>query len=133
MTNLSFIFPTPDHFLTTQTWFSQIQVCSLDLESNNMMKREVKDFLYKMAGLGTEYRIWSLQIRDQLCLEVNWLFLFLSRSLGKSKVCRQLLSKTGMAYTFHFVTERFTFRHAVCSFLALTKHTSSMCHVFRSG
>ena len=36
-----------------------------------MMKREMKDFLYKMAGLGTEYRIWSLQIRDQLCLEVS--------------------------------------------------------------
>lgn len=52
-----------------ETW---VRVCSLDLESNALVKREMRDFLSKMASLGPEYKIWSLTMGDFLKLEVCW-------------------------------------------------------------
>ena len=51
-----------------------VDVCPLDLESTPLMKREMKDFLHKMAGLGAEYKHWSLRISDKLNLEVSCSF-----------------------------------------------------------
>ena len=48
-----------------------IDVCPLDLEATPMMKHEMKDFLHKMAGLGMEYKIWSVKISEKLKLEVS--------------------------------------------------------------
>ena len=62
----------------------------------------MKDFLYKMAGLGTEYRIWSLQIRDQLCLEVSELHLnpFASSPQDKN-LCPSIAKVQTYFFTFY--------------------------------
>ena len=42
-----------------------------DLDATPLVKKEMKDFLGKMASLGSEYRAWSHRIRDKLKLEVS--------------------------------------------------------------
>ena len=51
-----------------ETW---ARVCSLDLECDSNMRKEMKDFLNKMASLGSEYRSWSHGINLILNLEVT--------------------------------------------------------------
>ena len=45
----------------------------VDLDSTPLVKKEMKDFLGKMASLGVEYRSWTHRIRDKLKLEVSCL------------------------------------------------------------
>lgn len=48
-----------------------VDACSgVDLDATTLVKKEMKDFLGKMASLGVEYRAWSHRIRDKLKLEV---------------------------------------------------------------
>ena len=51
-----------------ETW---AHVCSLDLECDSTMRKEVKDFLNKIASLGHEYRVWSHRMYRSLKLEVS--------------------------------------------------------------
>ena len=51
---------------------SWVDACSgVDLDATPLVKKEMKDFLGKMASLGVEYRAWSHRIRDKLKLEVS--------------------------------------------------------------
>ena len=50
-----------------ETW---VGVCPLDLETGPTMKKEMKDFLSKMASLGAVYKSWSVNIQEKLKLEV---------------------------------------------------------------
>jgi len=49
-----------------------VDACSgVDLDATPLVKKEMSDFLGKMASLGVEYRAWSQRIRDKLKLEVS--------------------------------------------------------------
>lgn len=50
-----------------ETW---VDVSSMDLEVSDVMRKEVKDFLTRMASLGPERRMWSQKIQSKLHLEV---------------------------------------------------------------
>jgi len=53
-----------------------VDACSgVDLDATPLVTKEMKDFLGKMASLGTEYRAWSHRIRDKLKLEVGQLLI----------------------------------------------------------
>ena len=57
--------------LIVERW---VNVCGgADLDATPLVKKEMKDFLGKMASLGSEYRAWSHRIRDKLKLEVSYL------------------------------------------------------------
>ena len=43
----------------------------VDLDATPLIKKEIKDFLGKMASLGVEYRAWSHRVREKLKLEVS--------------------------------------------------------------
>ena len=47
------------------------QVCVADLEANVQVKKEMKDFIQRMAGLGSEYKPWCHRIWELLKLEVG--------------------------------------------------------------
>ncbi|CAH1784522.1 unnamed protein product, partial [Owenia fusiformis] len=49
-----------------ETW---VDICSCDLESTVTVQREMKDFLAKMGGLGSEYKTWCQRISSLLKLE----------------------------------------------------------------
>lgn len=51
-----------------ETW---IQVCSNDLDSNNLIVHEMRDFLRKLSVLGHEYKTWCHKIGALLHLEVR--------------------------------------------------------------
>jgi len=72
-----------------------VDACSgVDLDATPLVKKEMKDFLGKMASLGSEYRSWSHRIRDKLKLEVcrlptNSLICYVASTLlcSRSTIC----------------------------------------------
>jgi len=49
-----------------------VDACSgVDVDASPLIRKEMKDFLGKMASLGVEYRAWSHRVRDKLKLEVS--------------------------------------------------------------
>jgi len=55
-----------------------VDACSgVDLDATPLVKKEMKDFLGKMASLGSEYRAWSHRVHDKLKLEVSrWFIIY---------------------------------------------------------
>lgn len=42
-----------------------------DLDATAVMRKDTKDFLYKMAQLGPEYKMWARRTQQSLTLEVT--------------------------------------------------------------
>jgi len=62
-----------------------VDACSgVDLDATPLVRKEMSDFLGKMASLGSEYRAWTNRIRDKLKLEVSHFSDFL---IGKLYIC----------------------------------------------
>ena len=59
-----------DHLGVMRAMEMWVRICCTDLESSPQMKREMRDFLAKMSGLGTEHKAWSHRMADKLKLEV---------------------------------------------------------------
>jgi len=80
--NCSIIWPSPaleisiQHRAVMELVDSWINVCSMDLDSSLVMKKETKDFFSKMSSLGPEYRSWSHRLKEKLKLEVFYLLIF---------------------------------------------------------
>ena len=51
-----------------ETW---LHISSVDLETNDVMRKEMKDFLTRMASLGPEHKLWSQRMQAKLRLEVK--------------------------------------------------------------
>ena len=47
-------------------------MCPLDLEGATAVRNEMKDFLKKMATLGSAYRHWAMSVHEKLKLEVSF-------------------------------------------------------------
>jgi len=60
----------------------------VDLDATPLIRKEMKDFLGKMASLGSEYRAWSHRVRDKLKLEVS------RHSVNASAGFKRKLNKT---------------------------------------
>ena len=78
--NLSFVLPSSpgcselsiSHRAVMAIVERWVDACrGVDLDATPLVKKEMKDFLGKMASLGVEYRAWSHRIRDKLKLEVS--------------------------------------------------------------